>query len=248
MAMRAGFCLVSVLMITGMLCADESSPLSPLKLERPKSIPEALWQTLVEMDQRAAETRTLMAQFVQEKKTPLLRRPITSSGSVTAVEGRVLWRTEAPAVSEMLIDRQAIRFYYPDQKLIERYPLQGRAAEMAAGPLMRLEALVKMFRLTPVDVVPQVKDLEKDADVSQWIALQIEPVDEARRESFGTVLVIMDPKTATLRRFVREDADGERTSITLKDVRINDEAAPKEVNLSAPPETREVRPLGDQDP
>ena len=84
-------------------------------------------------------SQDLIADFVQEKRSPLLRKPLVSRGSVKARGGLVLWDTIEPQRMQMSIDPKTLRMYYPDQKTIEEYPIEQQLGMMASSPLPRLE-------------------------------------------------------------------------------------------------------------
>src|SRR5215213_4304741 len=106
-------------------------------------------EQLEAIDRRAGAVQDLTAEFLQEKRSPLLRKPLVSRGTVKAKGGLAIWETTEPERTVMTFDPKQLRVYYPKQKTLEEYPIQGQLGMMAASPLPRLEAIRKSFKLVP---------------------------------------------------------------------------------------------------
>lgn len=190
---------------------------------------------LLEIDGRIGKIEDLRARFEQRKSSPLLRRPIVSSGEVIARGDVVLWRTERPRPAEMLVGGGEIRLLYPEDKLLEVYPI-GNAKGMAGGPLPRLHELRERFTF-----VRAPKQETDNASQSQDVLLT--PIAEEMRRSVASVRVSIDTSVPCVTKIVMTDPEGEQTTIEFSAIRINTGVKEKDVRLRVPEGTRESRPL-----
>lgn len=161
---------------------------------------------LAELDRALAEPQDLRARFRQEKRTALLKRPLVSEGAVMTGGGKVLWRTETPQPSTMLVAGGEIRLYYPDAARLEVYRVEERLAEMAASPLPRLATLAENFAI-------------EDRELAEGrIGLTLVPRTELLREQVETAEIVLAPGGSHVEQIEFVDADGDRTTITFLDV------------------------------
>jgi outer membrane lipoprotein carrier protein len=93
---------------------------SPLHAAR-KSDPNSLEEVIKRVQQVQKNTKTLQAEFRQEKELALLSKPEASSGTFTySKPNNVLWVYDAPKRVQMLITGGSLTTYYPDLKKAER--------------------------------------------------------------------------------------------------------------------------------
>src|SRR5712672_3667227 len=83
------------------------------------STPQAFERTLREINDRSLRVKDLSAEFVQEKQSPLLRKPMVSRGTVAAKGDTSRWDTTAPESTQMTCDPHLLRLYYPDRHVVE---------------------------------------------------------------------------------------------------------------------------------
>ena len=184
------------------------------------------------IDQRAGAIDSLEADFVQEKRSPLLRKPLVSRGSVRAKGGLALWKTSEPEPSQMSIDPQTLRMYYPKQRTIEEYPMQQQLGMMAASPLPRLSAIRKSF------------SAKSDAGNSGSIVMvRMEPIDAELRKYVDHVRVALDADRGVVTEFEMVDPDGEQTIIKFTNIRTDVNLSDEALKLDAPAGTKVIRPL-----
>ncbi|MEX2671487.1 MAG: outer membrane lipoprotein carrier protein LolA [Phycisphaeraceae bacterium] len=229
--------LAGMLLTLSLVVADEGAA--------PEGIAPELWHRLSEIDARGAEIETLIADVVQEKHTLLLRRPLRSSGRVWVRGETMRWDTREPRETQMLVTPSEVQLYYPEQALLEIYPVDERLGELTASPLPRLKTMAEHFVITeePVaELLEQEPTLEGVEDVA-FVALRLTPRDEALAEHMERVEVLLEPGRAVARRLVMVDADGERTVITFNQLRLNEDVEESHFELSVPLETRIVRAL-----
>src|SRR6185295_6863307 len=97
------------------------------------------------LDKKIAAIKDLSADFEQSKKTALLKKPMTSSGTIRLKGQRTRWDTKKPHPTIMTIDTAEVRIYYPDQKTVEVYAIQGEMARLASSPLPRIGVIREQF-------------------------------------------------------------------------------------------------------
>src|SRR5689334_1906118 len=84
----------------------------------PQGIDRMLWKQMLEINARGAGIKDLRADFVQEKFTPLLRKPLISAGKILIKGSATLWITEKPEPTVLRIDAKEVRLLYPVQKVL----------------------------------------------------------------------------------------------------------------------------------
>ena len=193
----------------------------------------AFIRQLEAIDQRASAIADLTADFVQEKHSPLLRKPLVSRGAVRAKGGLALWKTTEPEPAEMSIDPQLLRMYYPKQRVIEEYPMQQQLGMMAASPLPRLSAIRESFSMS--------RDAQQPTDGG--VAVRMEPQSAELKRYVDHVRVVLDEQRCVVTEFAMVDPDGEQTVIRFSNVRTNANLTDDQLKLDAPAGTKVVRPL-----
>ena len=226
---------LTLLLVASFSFAPTARAEEPAKAEDP-----ALIKRLEAIDARGAGMSDLSAKFTQEKFTALLRKPLVSSGTVRVKGGKVRWDTEKPEPAVLASDAKEIKLYYPDQKLVEVYPLDQRMAEFAANPLPRLATLRKLFTIEQ----EPLKDFGTEgATDERQLALKLTPKDAALREHVESVRVLLDVSAAHILKAETTDADEDRTLITFSDVKPNAGLTDADVDLVLPEGTKVSRPL-----
>lgn len=186
---------------------------------------------LAAADQRLAAVHDLRARFHQEKHIALLKRPLVSSGSVLMHDGRVLWRTETPLPTAMLVDAGEIRMYDPDAGRLEVYRVEQRFSDMAASPVPRLDSLAEHFELHEID----------DPDA---LVLRLVPRTDLLRDQLEQATLWLHPDDGYVDAIEILDQDGDRTRITFTEVEVNQGLDAAELELDLPPDTEIVTPQG----
>ncbi len=217
----------------------------PTMNEPVAAVPKSeLEKRLEAIDARSAEVRTLRGRFVQKKHTPLLKKPMESSGTVVVKGDKTRWETLEPRKTVMTIDGEGLRIFFPEQKVVEVYRLGDDAREFAGSPLPRLSALRGSFDIS------QAKNLDMGAsdEDGSLVAIELLPRTAELKEHVTRVRVLIDSGVPAVRRIEIVDADGEKTEIEFKDVEINKDVSDEELILKLPTGTREVHPLGETVP
>ncbi len=194
------------------------------------SIDDALLSKLTELDSKAASITDLTAHYEQQKFTPLLKKPITSSGTISATRNIMLWNTEKPEPTRMRIDEKSLKLYYVNQNILEEYPITDKFGSLAANPLPRLKMLIEQFHISRVNE-------------QNNLVIRLKPRDAKLAENLEQVDVEIDQETGVVRRFEMVDPDGERTVIEFKDYRLNVGLNEKDLDLQVAKGAKVVKPL-----
>ncbi|MEM1109383.1 MAG: outer membrane lipoprotein carrier protein LolA [Planctomycetota bacterium] len=194
---------------------------------------EDAWSELEALAAGREPVKTYVADFRQEKFTPLLREPIESTGRVRIAEGVSRWDTDPPYASTMLIADGELRLYYPEQQTLEVYGLGDRLDAMAASPVPDLAVLRQHFTI----------------DASSWTkgneryTLTMRPKSEEMTDALEEIAVDIDAALGTMRRLSLTDLDGETTVMHFDNIRLNVDLDTEELALEPPAGTKIVRPL-----
>jgi outer membrane lipoprotein-sorting protein len=208
--------------------------------EAPKGVDPAFWKQLVEIDARGAAVKDLTAKFQQEKFTPLMKKPLVSSGTIRIKGSAALWNTTAPAPTIMRIDPQELRLYYPEQKVVEVYKVDQRMGPLAASPFPRLALIKPHFTFERGDAKAL---LPAGADASKFVAVKLRPINEEMRKHLDEVTVLLEVATGLVTRAQTVDADGDRVVLSFSDMKVNAGLTDQDVALDVPAGVKVVRPL-----
>jgi outer membrane lipoprotein-sorting protein len=229
-----GVACTLVALFLAMVARGEPGP-----LERPANVDEKLWKLLTEIDARGGQVKDLKADFTQQKITPLLKKPLVSTGTILIKGSASLWNTVQPEPTVMRIDDREIRLLYPRQKVLEIYATDQRMGSLAASPFPRLDVLKKHFTFERVPA----KELEPSADDAKHVALRMQPLDAELRKHVDEVRVLLEVATGFVLKAQTTDADGDQIVLTFSNVRINGGVGDRELELSVPPGVKVTRPL-----
>lgn len=210
--------------------------------ETPASQPvtdPALRERLVRIDRLAAKVEDLTADFEQKKFTPLLRKPLVSKGTIRVKGEAMVWDTKTLEPTQMRIDRQEIRLYYPRQKILEIYPVDRQLGSLAASPLPKLDVLSQYFAFQEVPV----GELGANLNGADLMAVRMTPTDPVLAGHLDHVVVLLDAARGLILRAEMVDADGDRTQILFSNIRPNTGLRDEDVRLDVPASTKVSRPL-----
>lgn len=226
------------LLLPLLLAIAPTTPLPADDKPAPAKEDAALAKQLDDIDARAARIKDFTADFLQEKFTALLKKPLVSGGEVRVSGPIIRWDTRRPEPAVLLSDGREVRMYYPAQKLLEVYPIDQRLGDLAASPLPRLGALREHFSVERSDA--QSFHPPKGRAV---LPLKLTPRDDALREHVDHVGVLLDVEAAHILELEITDADGDRTHVTFSGIRLDTGVRPADLELTVPADTTVSRPL-----
>jgi len=198
---------------------------------------------LAEIDAKAAQIADYTARFEQQKFTPLLRKPLESSGIVRVRGPVVRWDTQKPDPAVLHVDGKEMKLYYPKQNLVEVYPIEARMRDLVASPLPRLGTLKENFSFEAMSAADIKPDAGALADGPNRIAIRLKPTGEFLKQHVSEVRVLLDAKSAFMLCVVTVDVEGDRTVIRFSDAKLNTGLKPEDVAFSPPADARISRPL-----
>ena len=211
----------------------------PGATDRPAGVDEKLWKLLVEIDARSAQVKDLTADFTQEKFTPLLKKPLTSTGTILIKGSASLWHTAQPEPTVMRIDDKELRLLYPRQKVLEVYPTGQKMASLAASPFPRLDVLKQHFTFQQM----ATKELDAAAKEGETIALRMRPTEPELRKHIDEVQVLLQVATGFVLRATTIDSDGDRVVLSFSNIRVNGGVVDRELELVVPAGVKVTHPL-----
>ena len=200
-------------------------------------------ELIVMLDGRTAEVEDASARFEQKKFTAILKKPLVSTGFVKVKGARSLWVTEEPRRSVIVTGADEVRVHYPEEKLLEIYPLEGRPGGWAVSPLTRLSALRKDFEIRRL---PD-EEARKPREDGRPIRLRLTPMTEALQEQLKEVRISFDPESAIVNQVTIIDTDADRTVIKFSETALNRGLEDRVFELNVPDGTTVLHPLSKAD-
>lgn len=196
-------------------------------------------ERLERVDRGMAAVNDLRADFEQRKQTSLLKRPLVTKGKLLSKGGSVLWETSQPRVTRMLVTDKQVKIFYPDDNLVEVYPMDARFREAAGGPLPRLAALRERFQILELDPT-ELKDAPNGA---ARLALRLQPIGDDLKQHITSVRVLIDERVPCADRIIFSSPDGDETEIRFSNVKINTNVGDSELDLRLPADVKVSEPV-----
>ena len=198
---------------------------------------------LAAINAKTAAVKSLTADFEQSKFTPLLKKPLISSGTVVSAGGTSLWTTLKPQATSMRVTDHEIRIFYPAQQTVEIYPLTGQLGALAASPLPDLSTLKRFFSLDRMSAA----DVDKAASDDTCLAVKLTPIDPELGTHVKEVHVLLDRTTGAIRQVDNLDPDGDVTKMAFNNVKLDAALPADALKLVVPDGTKQVHPLAGMD-
>ena len=200
----------------------------------------AFEQQLREINARGLKIKDLTADFVQEKQSPLLRKPLVSRGTVAAKGDTSRWDTIVPEPTRMTCDPHLLRIYYPDRHVCEEYPVAARLGMLATSPLPSLDVIQQNFTLSP----DAGDGLLAPNGPPNLVAARMDPANDDVRKYIDHARVLLDPARGLALALEMVDPDGERTLIRFSNIKTDVGLTDDAVRLDLPANMKIVHPLG----
>jgi outer membrane lipoprotein-sorting protein len=188
---------------------------------------------LRKLSERLKDARTLSAKVVQSRRTPLLDRPLASSGTLhfRREPARLVFRLSDPAPAEVHLDASSYQVYRPDQRRLERLDFEGDAL----APKLFLAFAPK------ADEIGASFEVRTGGTKDGAVEVRLLPRDEKVRKHLASLVLTVAEADGTLRRIATRDGEGDETEFLLTDLALNPEAAPGTFELKVPEGTRVFR-------
>jgi hypothetical protein len=198
------------------------------------SAPPDMDRFFQEWAERMKGLTTLEVRFRQEKRLKVLRRPLLSRGVIRlkVAEHRlkcVLFDPEGKVETELLVEKEAVRMFYPALRRLEIYELGAGAAPPISFPGLGgdLEPLKRDYQLT----------LERSGGEDRLTLIPRDPASPVREQR----LVLKD---YLVKELVQVDKSGDSIRLAIEEFKKNPVLKEEDLKLEVPPGTEVARPLG----
>jgi len=224
--------------VAAIACAPSASPQDDLA------------KALERIKDSAADIKDLRADFRQVRHTPLLRKPLESSGTISMNADLLLWETEASQPSTMAISEGEVRILYPEDKLLEIYEMKEEMGPVATSPLVRFEELETSFTFELIDesqadqdeLETQPSAQESDQEEVELISLRLTPRSEPLSMHLESITLHIAKQDGLVRSAVILNPDGERTEIVFENITLNEGGELIDITRNPPEGTTISRP------
>ena len=183
--------------------------------------------------ERFKDVRMLSAKVVQIRRTELLDKPVTSSGTMyyRRDPARLVFHLTDPRKAEIHLDRASYQVYRPDEKRLERFDFSGE--DVSARILMAFEP--------KPDEVGKAFAVRGGESHDGAVDVVLESSDEKVRKRLRKVTLTIAEADGALRRIAYVDGEGDEVRFDLSEVAINPELSPDLFVLKIPEGTRILR-------
>jgi outer membrane lipoprotein-sorting protein len=179
------------------------------------------------------DLRMLSAKVVQNRRTELMDKPITSSGTMyyRRDPAKLVFLLAEPRKAEIHLDRTSYQVYRPDERRLERTDFTG--GDVTAKILMAFEP--------KTDEVGKTFTIHGGQSRDGQIDVRLESSDERVRKRLRSVTLTVAEADGALRRIVYVDGEGDEVQFDLSEVALNPELPPEVFTLKIPEGTRVLR-------
>ena len=210
-----------------MLCA---AALSLPAFAARKADPNSLDEVIKRVQAQQKNTKTIEADFRQEKILALLAKPEVSTGRfVFSKPDKVLWMYDAPKRVEMLISNGMLTTYYPDlnkaeQLEVKRYQDRIFKYMGASGAIDDLAAFFD-FTFTNTSDKP-------------FYVLDLSPKSKGIAKRVQHIRIWIEKKTYLTSKFEYVEGDGDITRYEFTNIRVNEPVEASRFVLNLPSNVR----------
>jgi outer membrane lipoprotein-sorting protein len=179
------------------------------------------------------DLRTLSAKVVQIRRSELLDKPLTSSGTMyyRRDPAAMVFLLTEPGKAEIHMDRKSYRVYRPDEKRLEWTEFTGE--DVTGKILMAFEP--------KTDEVGKAFVIRGGESRDGKIEVTLESSDEKVRKHLRRVSLTIAEADGALQRIVYVDGGGDEVQFDLSDVALNPDLPPERFTLKTPEGTKVLR-------
>jgi outer membrane lipoprotein-sorting protein len=188
--------------------------------------PASLASVIKKVQEQQKNTRTLQADFRQEKEMALLAKPEVSTGTfLYAQPGSVLWTYRTPKRVEMVISGGILTTYYPDLQKAERVDVKKFEDRIFKymGATGAIDELSRYFDFT-----------FSDAKTKPHYVLDLTPKNRAVSKRVQRIKIWIDKTSYLTTRLEYVEGDGDVTRYEFSNIRINEPVAGSRFALDLP--------------
>lgn len=197
-------------------------PLAAARKEDPNSLPAVIKK----VQQQQKTTRTLEADFRQEKESAFLAKPEVSTGRFVFSKPRsVLWTYEEPKRVQMVINEGTLTTYFPELNKVERVDVRRFEDRIFRymGASGAIEELARYFDFT-----------FRDTANNPFFVLDLSPKSKLVARRVKHIKIWIDRKTFLTTKFEYTEADGDITRYEFTNVKVNQPIEQSRFTLSLP--------------
>ncbi|MEO8217315.1 MAG: outer membrane lipoprotein carrier protein LolA [Acidobacteriota bacterium] len=180
--------------------------------------------------EKQKSTRTLQADFRQEKTLGMLARPEVSSGTfLYSSPNSVLWTYDQPKPVVMVIANGWLTTYYPELKKAEKVEVKRYEDRIFKylGASGAIDELGKYFNFRFVD-----------AKSDPFLRLDLDPKTQAIARRVKHLTIWIDRQSYLTTKFEYVEGDGDVTRYEFSNLRINSPVPAAKFTLQLPPSVK----------
>ncbi len=181
----------------------------------------------------ALATHDLTADYVEEKFSVMLTKPLVSTGRVFVKGDRTRWHTMSPHDSTLFTNQSEIAIYFPERKVMEVYAVDRRLRSLVVSPVPNLDTIREQF---------SIEIIEQDRSKS-ILNLRLTPLGKSLSDYIEEVRVTVDMTVGLAKRVEMIDPTGDRTVVTFTNIRTNVGLTDSDVARHVPVATTIIRPM-----
>ena len=183
-----------------------------------------LSQVMKNMEEKGKSLKTLMARFIQTKKTRLLKEPLRSEGMVyfDSTE-KMLFQVTSPSSVMILFKKGMLFIYYPDLSRVKEKYLGSNSLKKYLGIDQSIEGFRKQYS---VQLVSKKK--------SGMYHLKLTPKIKAIAKRIDSIEIEVNPTQWLPERICFKEKEGGYTSIHLEYTSINKPLPPGIFKINVP--------------
>jgi len=208
----------------GLLLATVSA--SAFARSAPKGI-GTLEYVMRKVTEKQKKTRTLQADFIQERELALLSEPEVSKGTfVYSKPNNVLWRYDAPKPVTMLISKGVMTTYYPQLQKAETTQVKRFEERIFKymGASGAIEELSRYFNFRFIETKGK-----------PFYTLELIPKTKMIARRVKRIKIWIDRETYLTTKFEYVEGDGDLTRYEFKNVQFNQDVPQSLFAISLPP-------------
>jgi outer membrane lipoprotein-sorting protein len=178
-----------------------------------KETPNSLDAVIKKVQQQQKDTRTLEADFRQEKESAFLAKAEVSTGRFVFSKPRsVLWTYEEPKRVQMVIDQGTLTTWFPDLNKVERVDVSRFEDRIFRymGASGAIDELARYFDFT-----------FRDRADNPFFVLDLQPKSKMVARRVKHIRIWIDRETFLTTKFEYTEADGDVTRYEFTNVKVN---------------------------
>lgn len=159
------------------------------------------------------EVVSLKADFVQEIRTPLVRKPIVSRGAMVfrRENSCAVFFLKEPRVSQVRFDERSYQVFRPAEKRAERFLFEE--GDLTSG-------LVKIFTPEAAEM-EKVFDLKEVVEKDGFLSVSLSPKDKGLTSFLTRLTLVISEKDAGLREIAYANMEGDEVRIKISNMVVN---------------------------